>query len=112
MRALTPTTLPVVRRPGRAAGRSLPTPCSTLLKRWPGYAKAGEKRGLLATAFERLAKKGRPHPRRCPNQSAHELRRHYVRTPATISSRWRRKRDARRTSSTSGPWWWRRDWRS
>jgi hypothetical protein len=46
----------------------------------PRLRELGQTRGALAKAFERLVKRGRPSPKLYPNQSARELRQHYLRT--------------------------------
>ena len=73
-------TLPVVRRPGSSRREIDADALLDLAQEVTRLREAGEKRGVLATAFARLAKRGRPRPRLHPNQSARELRRHYVRT--------------------------------
>jgi hypothetical protein len=72
--------LPVVRRPGSTRRQIDADALLDLAQEVTRLREAGEKRGVLATAFERLAQRGRPRPRLHPNQSADELRSNYLRT--------------------------------
>jgi len=72
--------LPVVRRPGSSREQIDAEALLDLAEEVTRAREEGQTRSLLATAFERLAKRGRPRPKLRPNQPAHELRGHYLRT--------------------------------
>jgi hypothetical protein len=72
--------LPVVRRPGSSRREIDADALLELAREVTLLREAGETKRLLATAFERLAREGRPRPKLHPNQSARELRQHYLRT--------------------------------
>jgi hypothetical protein len=72
--------LPVVRRPGSSRQEIDADALLDLAQEVTQLREAGETRGVLATAFERLAKQGRPRPKARPNQSARDLRAQYKRT--------------------------------
>jgi hypothetical protein len=72
--------LPVVRRPGSSRREVDAVALLELAQEVTVLREAGQARGVLATAFERLAAKGRPRSKLRPNQSARELREHYLRT--------------------------------
>jgi hypothetical protein len=72
--------LPVVRRPGSSREQIDADALLELAEEVTRAREEGQTRSLLATAFERLAKRGRPRPKLRPNQSARELREHYLRT--------------------------------
>lgn len=72
--------LPVVRRPGSSREAIDADALLDLAEEVTRLREAGRTRGLLATAFERLAKQGKPRPKPRPNQSAAELRAHYLGT--------------------------------
>ena len=72
--------LPVTRRPGSSREEIDADALLDLAEEVTRLREAGRTRGLLAAAFERLAETGRPRPKLRPNQSARELRQHYLRT--------------------------------
>jgi hypothetical protein len=72
--------LPVVRRPGSSREQIDADALLDLAEEVTRAREEGQTRSLLASAFERLAKQGRPRPKLRPNQSARELREHYLRT--------------------------------
>jgi hypothetical protein len=72
--------LPVVRRPGSSREQIDAGALLDLAEEVTRAREEGQTRRLLATAFERLAKAGKPRPKLRPNQSARELREHYLRT--------------------------------
>jgi hypothetical protein len=72
--------LPVVRRPGSSRTQIDADALVDLAEEVTQAREEGQTRSLLATAFERLAKQGRPRPKVRPNQPARELREHYLRT--------------------------------
>ena len=72
--------LPVVRRPGSSREQIDAEALLDLAEEVTRLREAGRTRGIIAAAFERLAEKGRPRPKLRPNQSASELREHYLRT--------------------------------
>ncbi len=72
--------LPVVRRPGSSRAQIDADALLDLAEEVTRLREDGQTRALLAGAFERLAKEGRPRPKLRPNQSARELREHYRRT--------------------------------
>ena len=72
--------LPVVRRPGSSREQIDADALVDLAEEVARAREEGQMRSLLATAFERLASRGRPRPKLRPNQSARELRDHYQRT--------------------------------
>ena len=72
--------LPVVRRPGSSREQIDADALLDLAEEVTRAREEGQTRSLLATAFERLAKHGRPRPKLRPNQPARELREHYLRT--------------------------------
>jgi hypothetical protein len=72
--------LPVVRRPGSSRTQIDADALVDLAEEATQAREEGQPRSLLATAFERLAKQGRPRPKVRPNQPARELREHYLRT--------------------------------
>ncbi len=90
--------LPVVRRPGSSREEVDADALLELALEVTLLREAGERRGVLATAFEQLAKRGRPRPKLRPNQSARELRRHYLRT--TPRDRLRETADLSRVQTT------------
>lgn len=71
--------LPVVRRPGSSREQIDADALLDLAEEVTRAREEGQTRGLLATAFERLAKDGRPRPKLRPNQPARELREDYLR---------------------------------
>jgi hypothetical protein len=72
--------LPVVRRPGSSREQIDADALLDLAAEVTRLRESGETRRVLATAFERLAKEGKPRPKLRPNQSARELRQHYLET--------------------------------
>jgi len=72
--------LPVVRRPGSSRREIDADALLELAQKVTLLREAGETQRLLATAFDQLAREGRPRPKLHPNQSARELRQHYLRT--------------------------------
>jgi hypothetical protein len=68
--------LPVVRRPGSSRQEIDADALLDLAEEVTRLREAGETRGVVATAFERLAQAGRPHRKLRPNQAARELREH------------------------------------
>jgi hypothetical protein len=72
--------LPVVRRPGSSRRQIDADALLDLAEEVARAREEGKTRGLLATALERLATRGLPRPKLRPNQPAHELRQHYLRT--------------------------------
>ncbi len=75
--------LPVVRRPGSSREQIDADALLDLAEEVTRLREDGQTRALLASAFERLAKEGRPRPKLRPNQPARELREHYrLTTPA------------------------------
>lgn len=75
--------LPVVRRPGSSREQIDADALLDLAEEVTQLREDGQTRALLASAFERLAKEGRPRPKLRPNQPARELREHYrLTTPA------------------------------
>lgn len=72
--------LPVVRRPGSSRHEIETGALLDLAEEVTRLREAGRARGLLAAAFERLASRGRLHEDLRPNQSARELREHYLST--------------------------------
>ena len=72
--------LPVVRRPGSSREEIDARALLDLAEEVARLREAGRARGLLAAAFERLAEQGRLHPQLRPNQSASELRGHFLRS--------------------------------
>ncbi len=72
--------LPVVRRPGSSRDQVEAGALLDLAQEVTRLREVGQTRGVLAKAFERLAKRGKPSPKLHPNQSARELRQHYLRT--------------------------------
>ena len=72
--------LPVVRRPGSSREQIDADALLDLAAEVTRLRERGETRRVLATAFERLAKEGKPRPKLRPNQSARELRQHYLET--------------------------------
>lgn len=72
--------LPVVRRPGSSREQIDADALLDLAEEVTRAREGGQTRSLLATAFEHLAKQGRPRPKLRPNQSAPELREHYLHT--------------------------------
>lgn len=72
--------LPVVRRPGSSREEIDADALLELAVEVNRLRENGQTRGLLATAFERLAARGLPLPKLRPNESAYELRRDYLRT--------------------------------
>jgi hypothetical protein len=72
--------LPVVRRPGSSREEVDAVALLDLAEEVAQLREAGRTRGVLATAFERLAEQGRLRPQLRPNQSARELRGHFLRT--------------------------------
>ena len=72
--------LPVSRRPGSSREQIDAEALLDLAEEVARAREEGRTRSLLATAFERLAKQGRPRPKLRPNQSARELHEHYVAT--------------------------------
>jgi SRSO17 transposase len=72
--------LPVVRRPGSSREEIDADALLDLAEEVTRLREAGRMRGVLAAAFRRLAESGRPRPKLRPNQSARELREHYLAT--------------------------------
>jgi hypothetical protein len=72
--------LPVVRRPGSSREQIDADALLDLAQEVTRLREDGQTRALLASAFERLAKEGKPRPKLRPNQSAAELRAHYRQT--------------------------------
>lgn len=72
--------LPATRLPGSSREAIDADALFDLAEEVTRLREAGRTRGLLAGAFERLAEKGRPRPKLRPNQSARELREHYLGT--------------------------------
>jgi len=72
--------LPVVRRPGSSREQIDADALLDLAEEVVLAREEGQTRNLLATAFERMAKHGRPRPKLRPNQPARELREHYLQT--------------------------------
>jgi len=72
--------LPVVRRPGSSRQAIDADALLELAQEVTLLREAGVTQRLLAAAFEQLAREGRPRPKLHPNQSARELRQHYLRT--------------------------------
>ena len=72
--------LPVIRRPGSSREEIDADALLDLAAEVSRLRELGQTRGVLATAFERLAQEGLPLPKLRPNETAHELRRDYERT--------------------------------
>jgi hypothetical protein len=72
--------LPVTRRPGSSREEIDADGLIDLAEEVTRLREAGRTRAVLAAAFERLAPRGRPRPKLRPNQSARELREHYLQT--------------------------------
>jgi hypothetical protein len=72
--------LPVVRRPGSSREQIDADALLDLAEEVARLREDGQKRALLAGAFERLAQQGRPRPKLRPNQPAAELRARYRQT--------------------------------
>jgi hypothetical protein len=72
--------LPVVRRPGSSREQIDADALLDLAEQVARLREEGQTRALLASAFERLVKQGRPRAKLRPNQSARELREHYLQT--------------------------------
>jgi hypothetical protein len=72
--------LPTVRRPGSARAEIDADALLDLAVEVDRLREEGIRRGILATAFERLADEGKPRRRPRPNMPARELRAEYLRT--------------------------------
>ncbi len=72
--------LPVVRRPGSSRQEIDADALLDLAEEVTRLREAGRTRGVVAAAFEHLEQAGRSRPKLRPNQSARELREHYLRT--------------------------------
>jgi len=72
--------LPVIRRPGSSRREIDADALVDLAEEVERLREGGRRRGLLAAAFERLEREGSLRVDTRPNQSARELREHYLRT--------------------------------